>query len=485
MPLIKGRSISLNMTSHDENSTDRPPLFDGTNFSFWEIGMKKKLMSLGVDVWDVIEMGYVKPVVLASKYDKLEFRFNAKEINSILSGLAEAEFVKFMHCDSEKAMWDKLISSYEGNEKVKGEKIQTHGLKFEQLKMDEDKNITKYFLRIEELVNTMKYLGETIDESFLVQKILRSLPNRFNSKVFAIEEIDDLKTLTLDQLLGTLIAYEMRITKGKSTTREAYFKVEKKTNSDIDEIEANFVRRPKKGSGKYKGKLPFKCFNYGKIGHFASKCPHKRKDQTYDDEDKHKHKKVYKENKFKKKSLCVNNDDDPSDVESTDSSIEDKINDIMIIALEYLNIEDIGSDFTDCEAIIDLEGELVSAMEEIDRLREKKRNQKQLLIMYEKKCNEPYEEISLLKVKLEESNKIEDILKQQLKEVETKGEKLEAEVVTVRKDLEKYHALYHQNMTSIKASEGLVSILNQQRDSKLKTSLGYEEGSSSSQPSNK
>jgi hypothetical protein len=134
----------------------------------------------------------------------------------------------------------------------------------------------------------MKGLGETIDEYFLVQKILRSLPDRFNSKVSAIEEITDLKTLTLDQILGTLTAYEMRITKGKSTTREASFKEEKNTNSDIDEIEANFVRRLTKGSRKYKGKFPFKCFNYGNIGHFANKFPHKRKDQTYDDEDKKK-----------------------------------------------------------------------------------------------------------------------------------------------------------------------------------------------------
>jgi hypothetical protein len=46
-------------------------------------------------------------------------------------------------------MWDKLISSYEGNEKVKDAKLQTHRLKFEQLKMDEDETISKYFLRIE------------------------------------------------------------------------------------------------------------------------------------------------------------------------------------------------------------------------------------------------------------------------------------------------------------------------------------------------
>jgi hypothetical protein len=45
--------------------------------------------------------------------------------------------------------------------------------------------------------------------------------------------------------------------------------------------------------------------------------------------------------------------------------------------------------------------------------------------------------------------------------------------------MEKFQALYNQNMSSIKASEGLATILNQKRNPKLKTGLGYEEGSSS------
>jgi hypothetical protein len=43
-----------------------------------------------------------------------------------LSGLTEAEFVKVMHLGTAKEMWDKLISIYEGNEKVKDAKLQTY-----------------------------------------------------------------------------------------------------------------------------------------------------------------------------------------------------------------------------------------------------------------------------------------------------------------------------------------------------------------------
>ena len=121
-------------------------------------------------------------------------------------------------------MWDKLVSSYEGNQKVKDAKLHTYRLKFEKLKMNEDDTVIKYFLIIEETVNSMKGLGENIDEASLVQKILRSFPEIFNPKVSAIEELSDLKTLPIDQLLGTLKTYKMSIGKDKSTTREASFK---------------------------------------------------------------------------------------------------------------------------------------------------------------------------------------------------------------------------------------------------------------------
>jgi hypothetical protein len=62
---------------------------------------------------------------------------------------------------------------------------------------------------------------------------------------------------------------------------------------------------------------------------------------------------------------------------------------------------------------------------------------------------------------------------------------LEEEVVKNIKEMEKFKALYLQNLPSIKASKGLAIILNQQRKPNLKIGLGYEEGSSSGQPRNK
>jgi hypothetical protein len=166
------------------------------------------------------------------------------------------------------------------------------------------------------------------------------------------------------------------------------------------------VRRLKKGSCKYQGKLPFKCFNYGKIGHFSSKCPHQKRDQNYDDEKKYKFKKY-----GKKKSLCANNDDSSKDIDS-DSSCEDKVNDFMLMDMGDIDDEHIGVHMDDEEDVVDMEGELISALEEIDKLRFKKRKKKQLLIQFKMNGKKPNEYFSLLKVELEEAKKIEDILKQ-------------------------------------------------------------------------
>ena len=84
------------------------------------------------------------------------------------------------------------------------------------------------------------------------------------------------------------------------------------------------------------------------------------------------------------------------------------------MAIDNFGNEYTGSDLNQEEAMVGMEVELISALEEIDELRLKKGKQKQLLLQYEKNGKEPSEDISLLKLELEEEKKIEYLLKQQL-----------------------------------------------------------------------
>lgn len=47
-------------------------------------------------------------------------------------------------------------------------------MKFKSLRMREEENVVAYFLRVDEVVNSCKGLGEKIEDNVVVQKILRS-----------------------------------------------------------------------------------------------------------------------------------------------------------------------------------------------------------------------------------------------------------------------------------------------------------------------
>jgi sirohydrochlorin ferrochelatase len=128
-----------------------------------------------------------------------------------LNGLSDTVFTKVAHYKFAKEIWDKLQNIYEGDTKVKEAKIQTYRGQFEQLKMKEYEYITTYLLRVDEIVNAIIGLGEEIEESVIVQKILRSLPIKFNPKISTLEERSDLDSISMDELYGIFIAYEMRM----------------------------------------------------------------------------------------------------------------------------------------------------------------------------------------------------------------------------------------------------------------------------------
>jgi hypothetical protein len=173
--------------------------------------MKAYIQAQGFQVWQSILDGYIAPAVPPTNDKAVKLsENNSKSINVLLNGLSDTVFTKVAHCKSAKEIWDKLQNIYEGDSKVKIAKLQTYRGQFEQLKMNEDEDIVAYFLQVDETVNAIIGLGEEIEESIIVQKVLRSLPMRFNPKISALEERSDLNSISMDELHGIFIAYDMR-----------------------------------------------------------------------------------------------------------------------------------------------------------------------------------------------------------------------------------------------------------------------------------
>ena len=83
-------------------------------------------------------------------------------------------------------------TTYEGTKAVKDSKLQRLTTSFEEIKMEEDQSFDEFYAKLKDIVNLAFNLGETIPESKIVMKVLRSLPERFHAKITTIEESKDI-----------------------------------------------------------------------------------------------------------------------------------------------------------------------------------------------------------------------------------------------------------------------------------------------------
>jgi len=72
-----------------------------------------------------------------------------------------------------------------------------------------DESIQDYHLNIIDIANSFESLGEKISDEKLVRKILRSLPKKFDMKVTSIEEAQNISSLKVNELIGSLQNFEI------------------------------------------------------------------------------------------------------------------------------------------------------------------------------------------------------------------------------------------------------------------------------------
>jgi hypothetical protein len=72
-------------------------------------------------------------------------------------------------------------------------------------------------------------LGEEIKESVIVQKLVRSLPMRFDPKISTLEERAYLDSISMDKLHVIFTTYEMRTEQENPDIKEASFKSSKRS----------------------------------------------------------------------------------------------------------------------------------------------------------------------------------------------------------------------------------------------------------------
>ena len=87
---------------------------------------------------------------------------------------------------------------------MKDTKLQMLTTRFEELKISEDEFFDSFYSKLNEMVVSKFNLGEKMEDSKIVRKILRSLPESFHAKVTVIEKSKDLDDIKVQELISSL-----------------------------------------------------------------------------------------------------------------------------------------------------------------------------------------------------------------------------------------------------------------------------------------
>jgi hypothetical protein len=205
------------MVSSSNLGPAQGPILLGKNYEFWSLQMKSFLQAQ--EWWYPVDHGYVEPdsadlsaMTNQQKIAQLTQRNRENKAKFwIQNSVDDSIFSKITGASTSKQVWDILKSSYQGNERVKTVKLQTLRMQFETLRMTESENVNQFMTRVMGIMNQIRLIGETITDQRIFEKILISLPNKFEMVVTTILESKDLSSFSTDELIGSLVTHETRL----------------------------------------------------------------------------------------------------------------------------------------------------------------------------------------------------------------------------------------------------------------------------------
>ena len=144
-----------------------PPLFDGTNYAYWKVRMRVFLQVLGEQVWQAVEVGWIKPKEALVDWDEATIKatnFNNRALNALFCGVIKEEFKKISSTEVAKEAWTIPKTTYEGTKAVKTVKFQRLTSSFKEIRMKEDETFDEFYAKLKDIVNSAFNLGESIAE---------------------------------------------------------------------------------------------------------------------------------------------------------------------------------------------------------------------------------------------------------------------------------------------------------------------------------
>ncbi|CAL8083280.1 unnamed protein product [Prunus armeniaca] len=236
------------------------PKFDG-HCDHWAMLMENFLHSK--EYWDLVENGISVMVTqsvsirVETKQEKAQCKLvegqklkDLKVKNYLFQAIDRNIMETILDRDTSKSIWDSMKHKYQGSTKVKRAQLQALWRDFETLHTKEGETLDNFFARTLTIANKMKAHGETMSQTIINEKVLRSMTSKFDYVVCSIEESNDLNTLTIDELQSSLLVHEQRMNGHQG--EEQALKVTHEDNTSRGRGQRTF-----RGRGRGHGRQPF------------------------------------------------------------------------------------------------------------------------------------------------------------------------------------------------------------------------------------
>jgi hypothetical protein len=157
------------------------PKFDGF-YDHWSMLMENLLRSK--EYWNLIENGVtVAPPNATPEQRRLADESKLRDLkakNYLFQSIDRSIMETILVRDTAKDIWDSMRRKYQGSTKVKRAQLQTLRREFEVLAMKEGETVNEYISRTLAIANRMTAHGERLEQTVIVEKVLRSMTSRFN-----------------------------------------------------------------------------------------------------------------------------------------------------------------------------------------------------------------------------------------------------------------------------------------------------------------
>ncbi|KAG6470996.1 hypothetical protein ZIOFF_072087 [Zingiber officinale] len=237
------------------------------------------------NLWSSIDSGLSEGAVANSQ------RRDQLALGQIHQGVDYSIFGLIANAKTAKEAWDTLKLSYKGVDRAQKSKLQSLRRLYDRCEMSSTETVEHYFSRLTDLVNKMRLYGDKIGDDAVVEKILRTIPLKYDHVVASIQESHDIEQLSMieshidrieaktetpanEEALKSQVTLNTTdssqrgggFNRGRGRARRGY----------RGRGRGNYSNQGRSGDNAMQERFSAHCYNCGKYGHKIADCRYKK-----------------------------------------------------------------------------------------------------------------------------------------------------------------------------------------------------------------